>query len=169
MSSEIEADAFATRKRTGRQEFSDLVMTAMATVPRHKFTASEEARFAYINRPQGIGHGQTISQPYIVALMTDFLDLTPKDRVLEIDTGSGYQTAVLASITMEVFSIETIAPLAEAAAGRLNKLGYSNTYIRQGDGTPGWPEEAPFNAIMVTAAPPRFPDILAEHLAKGDE
>lgn len=99
--------------------------------------------------------------------MTDFLDLTPKDRVLEVDTGSGYQTAVLASIAMEVFSIETIAPLAEAAAGRLKKPGYSNTYICQGDGTPGWPEEAPFNAIMVTAASPRFPDILAEHLAKG--
>ena len=164
---EIKADAFETRTRTGRREFSKCVMAAIAEVPRHKFMAPDEARFAYINRPQSIGHGQTISQPYIVALMTDLLDLTSEDRVLEIGTGSGYQTAVLSSIAAAVYSVEKIAPLAQAAAGRLEKLGYENAHVRHADGYEGWPEEAPFDAIMVTAAPPQFPDILAHQLAIG--
>ena len=164
---EIEVDAFETRKRTGRRKFSDKVMSAMANVPRHKFMAPDEARFAYINRPQSIGHGQTISQPYIVALMTDLLDLTPKDRVLEIGTGSGYQTAVLSSIVAEVYSVETIAPLADAAGLRLKNLGYENAHVRHADGSEGWPEEALFDAIIVTAAPPRFPEALTQQLANG--
>ena len=164
---EIEVDAFETRKRTGRRKFSDKVMSAMANVPRHKFMAPDEARFAYINRPQSIGHGQTISQPYIVALMTDLLDLTPKDRVLEIGTGSGYQTAVLSSIVAEVYSVETIAPLADAAGLRLKNLGYENAHVRHADGYEGWPEEALFDAIIVTAAPPRFPEALTQQLANG--
>ncbi|MBT3905496.1 MAG: protein-L-isoaspartate(D-aspartate) O-methyltransferase [Rhodospirillaceae bacterium] len=167
MLQEIEVDAFETRKRTGRRKFSDKVMSAMANVPRHKFMAPDEARFAYINRPQSIGHGQTISQPYIVALMTDLLDLTPKDRVLEIGTGSGYQTAVLSSIVAEVYSVETIAPLADAAGLRLKNLGYENAHVRHADGYEGWPEEALFDAIIVTAAPPRFPEALTQQLANG--
>ena len=164
---EIEADAFETRKRTGRRAFSERVLAAIAEVPRHKFMAPDEARFAYINRPQSIGHGQTISQPYIVALMTDLLDLTPKDRVLEIGTGSGYQTAVLSSIVAEVYSVETIAPLADAAGLRLKNLGYENAHVRHADGYEGWPEEALFDAIIVTAAPPRFPEALTQQLANG--
>ena len=164
---EIEVDAFETRKRTGRRKFSDKVMSAMANVPRHKFMAPDEARFAYINRPQSIGHGQTISQPYIVALMTDLLDLTPKDRVLEIGTGSVYQTAVLSSIVAEVYSVETIAPLADAAGLRLKNLGYENAHVRHADGYEGWPEEALFDAIIVTAAPPRFPEAPTQQLANG--
>jgi protein-L-isoaspartate(D-aspartate) O-methyltransferase len=164
---EIEADAFETRKRTGRRKFSDHVMAAMASVPRHKFMAPDEARFAYINRPQSIGHGQTISQPYIVALMTDFLDLAPADRVLEICTGFGYQTAVFSSIASEVYSVVTITSFADAAVLRLQKLVYKNAHVRHADGHEGWPEKAPFNAIMITAAPPQFPETLADQLAIG--
>ena len=121
----------------------------------------------YVNRPRAIGHGQTISQPYIVALMTDLLDLEPTDRVLEIGTGCGYQAAVLAELCARVYSVETVEELAHTAAARLDRLGYANVEVRYGEGFEGWPEEAPFDAIMVTAAPTAVPPALVEQLAPG--
>ncbi len=140
------------------------VIKAMETVPRHKFLPPEEAPFAYEDEPRPIGQGQTISQPYIVAFMTEQLHLKPTDRVLEIGTGSGYQAAVLAEIADSVFTIEIIPELAQSAAKRLKALGYDNVVVRQGDGYNGWPEKAPFDAIIVTAAPPKIPPPLLEQL-----
>ena len=144
-------------------------MAAMARVPRHEFVLPDDAPYAYINRQRSrrIGHGQTISQPYIVALMTDILDLEPGDRVLEVGSGSGYQTAVLAEICAKVYSLETLEPLATTATARLERLGYRNIEVRHGDGFAGWPEEAPFDAIMVTAAPEMVPEALVEQLMPG--
>ena len=167
MLAEIEADARDTRSWTGRARFSEAVMAAMARVPRHEFVLPDDAPYAYVNRPRGIGHGQTISQPYIVALMTDILDLKPGDRVLEVGCGSGYQTAVLAELCAKVYSLETLEPLATTAAARLERLGYRNVEVRHGDGFAGWPEEAPFDAIMVTAAPEKVPEALVEQLRRG--
>ncbi len=163
----IEHDAKETANWTGRPAFSKAVMNAMACVPRHTFIASYEPYAAYANRPAPIGHGQTISQPYIVALMTDLLDLDANDKVLEIGTGCGYQSAVLAEIAMQVYSVETVEPLALTADKRLKQLGYANINIRVGDGYAGWPEESPFDAIIVTAAPPYVPKALIEQLATG--
>ncbi len=143
------------------------VIKAMETVPRHKFLPPEEAPFAYADEPRPIGHGQTISQPYIVAFMTEQLHLKPTDRVLEIGTGSGYQAAVLAEIADSVFTIEIIPELAQEAAKRLKALGYDNVVVKQGDGYNGWPEKAPFDAIIVTAAPPKIPPPLLEQLKNG--
>ncbi len=143
------------------------VIKAMEKVPRHKFMSSEEAPFAYEDEPRPIGHGQTISQPYIVAFMTEQLHLKAHDRVLEIGTGSGYQAAVLAEIVDSVFTIEIIPELAKAAAQRLKKLGYDNVVVKQGDGYNGWTEKAPFDAIIVTAAPPKIPPPLLEQLKNG--
>jgi protein-L-isoaspartate(D-aspartate) O-methyltransferase len=136
-------------------------------VPRHLFVPRGERDYAYINRPLAIGYGQTISQPFIVAVMTDLLDLAPSDRVLEIGTGCGYQTAVLAKLAGHVYSIEVVAELAAEAARRLRELGYANVTCRHGDGYGGWPEQVPFDAIIVTAAPPRIPDALVAQLKTG--
>jgi len=168
---EIEANARETANWTGRERFSDAVMTAMAKVPRHEFVRPEDSAAAYANRPQAIGFGQTISQPYIVALMSDLLDIRPGGRVLEIGTGSGYQTAVLAELGAEVFSMEVVDALTRAARERLKRLGYDNVRVITGDGFEGWPPEtppeAPFDAIIVTAAPESIPEALLEQLAPG--
>ncbi len=164
---EIEGNAHETATFTGRRHFSSKVMAAMAHVPRHDFLPPGEESLAYINRPQPIGCGQTISQPYIVALMTDLLDLQASDRVLEIGTGSGYQAAVLAEIAGTVYSMETVKSLAESAAKRLKELGYDNIEVRHGDGYKGWPEHAPFDAIIVTAAPTSIPKALCQQLKEG--
>lgn len=164
---EIEAEARDTKCWTGREAFSGAVMEAMARVPRHEFVRPGDEAAAYVNRPLGIGHGQTISQPYIVAVMTDFLDLGPADRVLEIGTGSGYQAAVLAEVSGRVYTVEVIESLARAADARLRRLGYDTVEVLTGDGNQGWPEEAPFDAVMVTAAPRAIPDALVEQLKVG--
>lgn len=164
---EIERDARETESFTGRRRFSDAVMAAMAAVPRHLFVRPGDEAFAYINRPREIGHGQTISQPYIVAVMTDLLDLEATDRVLEIGTGCGYQAAVLARLAGRVYSVETVRPLAEQARRRLQELGYDTVSVRHGDGYRGWPEEAPFDAVIVTAAPERIPEALCDQLKPG--
>jgi protein-L-isoaspartate(D-aspartate) O-methyltransferase len=167
MLDEIAADAAATAPYTGRAAFSPRVMTAMAKVPRHEFVPADEARYAYINNALPIGHGQTISQPYIVALMTDLLDPQPDDIVLEIGTGSGYQAAVLSDIVRWVYSIEVIPELAEEARDRLRRLGYHNVSVKAADGNEGWPEHAPFDGIIVTAAARFVPDQLVAQLRTG--
>ncbi len=164
---EIEANAGETESWTGRARFSDAVMAAMARVPRHEFVRPDDIAAAYANRPQAIGFGQTISQPYIVALMSDLLDLKDSDRVLEIGTGSGYQTAVLAELGARVFSIECVEKLARPAAVRLAEMGCDTVEVLTGDGFEGWPDRAPFDAIIVTAAPELTPPALVEQLAKG--
>ena len=164
---EIESEALDTQSWTGRARYSDRVMAAMAKVPRHAFVPKWELSFAYDNRPLGIGHGQTISQPYIVAVMTDLLDLGEDDRVLEVGTGCGYQTALLAEVACHVYTLELVADLADQARARLRRLGYRNVEVRVGDGYRGWPEEAPFDAIIVTAAPPGIPPALGEQLKPG--
>ena len=143
------------------------VLEAMRKVPRHRFVPAEFAAQAYLDQPLPIGHDQTISQPYIVALMTQLARPQPGDRVLEIGTGSGYQAAVLAELAGEVYSIEIVTPLATRAALLLRRLGYSNFAVRSGDGYAGWPEHAPFDAIVVTAAPERVPAPLLEQLRPG--
>lgn len=168
MMTAIRNDIAETRQWTGLKRFSDPVMNAMETVPRHAFIDGVEPYAAYANRPCPIGHGQTISQPYIVALMTELLSLTPTDRVLEIGGGCGYQTAVLAEVAGEVFSVELIPELAAAAEKRLSDMGYGNkVHIWVGDGYDGWQEEAPFDAIMVTAAPETMPESLPRQLKPG--
>jgi len=151
----------------GRGITNASVLTALDKVPRHEFMPAVQRPHAYEDRPLPIGHGQTISQPFIVALMTDKLEPRPTDRVLEIGTGSGYQAAVLAEIVREVYTIEIIAPLAERAATDLKRLGYTNIFVRTGDGYQGWPEAAPFDAIIVTCAPEQIPQPLAEQLKDG--
>ncbi len=143
------------------------VIEALEKVPRHVFVPKEMQSFAYSDTPLPIGYGQTISQPYIVAFMSEALELRPPDRVLEIGTGSGYQAAVLAHLAREVYSIEINEPLAKEAAERLRRLGYSNVHLRVGDGYRGWPEAAPFDAIIVTAAPEHVPPALLEQLRDG--
>lgn len=143
------------------------VLAALAEVPRHAFVPDELAASAYRNRPLPIGLGQTISQPFIVALMTQLLRLGPEARVLEIGTGSGYQAAVLSRLAQHVYTIEIVAPLARRAAEVLARVGAANVSTRIGDGYRGWPEEAPFDAIIVTAAPDHIPPALVEQLAPG--
>ncbi|MCX6876756.1 MAG: protein-L-isoaspartate(D-aspartate) O-methyltransferase [Verrucomicrobia bacterium] len=143
------------------------VLLAMATVPRHEFVPAEHCRLAYDDGPLPIGHGQTISQPYIVALMTEQLDPQPTHRVLEIGTGSGYQAAVLAQLVKEVSSIEIIGPLATRAAADLHRLGYANVVVRAADGYQGWPEQAPFDSVIVTCAPEHVPPPLVDQLKEG--
>ena len=140
------------------------VLEAMTCVPRERFVPPEDRARAYEDGPQAIGHGATISQPYIVALMTEALDPYPGDRVLEIGTGSGYQTAILAELASEVFTIEIHGPLSLRARGVLGSLGYENVTFRSGDGRGGWTEAAPFDRVLVTAAPARVPDALLEQL-----
>jgi protein-L-isoaspartate(D-aspartate) O-methyltransferase len=143
------------------------VLEALREVPRHLFVPKEMQSLAYTDEPLPIGYGQTISQPYVVAFMSEALELKPQDRVLEIGTGSGYQAAVLAHLAREVYSIEIIEPLAKEAAQRLRQLGYANLHLRTGDGYRGWPEAAPFDAIIVTAAPEHVPPPLVEQLREG--
>ena len=143
------------------------VLDAMATVPRHRFVPEGQVEQAYENRPLPIGRGQTISQPYIVAFMTDLLKVRKGDRVLEVGTGSGYQAAVLARIAGKVYTIEIVKSLAEEAGERLARLGYANVEVRAGDGYAGWPEAAPFDAIMVTAGAPHVPPALVQQLKPG--
>ncbi len=143
------------------------VLDAMRKVPRHLFVAPEERAHAYEDHPLPIGGSQTISQPYIVALMTELLGLPPRARVLEIGTGSGYQSAVLSQLAAEVYSIEILPDLARAASEKLKDLGYVNVTVREGDGYRGWPEHAPFDGIIVTAAPEKIPEPLVDQLAVG--
>ncbi|MEN9221947.1 MAG: protein-L-isoaspartate(D-aspartate) O-methyltransferase [Thermostichus sp. BF3_bins_97] len=143
------------------------VLRAMQTVPRHRFVPANLQDRAYTDRPLTIGHGQTISQPYIVAFMTEAAHITPDSVVLEIGTGSGYQAAVLAELAKQVYSLERIPFLAEQANQTLQALGYRNIEVRQGDGYQGWPEHAPYDAILVTAAPPTLPVLLLDQLAIG--
>lgn len=143
------------------------VLQAMSTVPRHEFVPADYRDQAYEDHPLPIGHGQTISQPYIVALMTELADIQPGERVLEIGTGSGYQAAILAQVTDEVYSIEIIPELAGRAQAAFDLLGYDKITARQGDGYFGWEEHAPFDAILVTAAPDHVPQPLVNQLADG--
>src|SRR4051812_27424645 len=143
------------------------ILAVMAKVPREKFVARELQASAYEDRPLPIGFGQTISQPFIVAFMTQALKPKPTDRVLEIGTGSGYQAAVLGELVAEVFTIEIVRPLAQRAATILSALGYKNVLVKGGDGYKGWPEHAPFDAIIVTAAPDHIPQPLVDQLKEG--
>jgi len=143
------------------------VLAAMRKVPRHLFVPSEMQSAAYSDTPLPIGHRQTISQPYIVAFMSEAMELKPQDRVLEIGTGSGYQAAILAELVREVYSIEIVEPLGKEVAARLKDLGYERVKLRIGDGYRGWPEAAPFDAIIVTAAPDHVPPALVEQLREG--
>lgn len=152
---------------TGRDTLSPRVVAALEATPRHRFVPPGMVPFAYENRPLAIGLGQTISQPFIVALMTDMLDLKPGDIVLEIGTGSGYQAAVLAQLVKQVYSVETLPELARTAQEHLQELGYRNVEVRVGDGHAGWAEHAPYDAIIVTAAAPVIPPALIEQLRPG--
>jgi protein-L-isoaspartate(D-aspartate) O-methyltransferase len=143
------------------------VLEAMRRVPRHLFMPEDVRPAAYEDRPLPIGHDQTISQPFIVAWMTEALQVTPRGRVLEIGTGSGYQAAVLAQIAAEVYTIEIVAPLAASARRTLETLGYTNVHAKHGDGYIGWLEHAPFDAIVVTAAPEQVPQPLIDQLRVG--
>lgn len=156
-----------TRSETGRAALSDRVMAAMAKVPRHRYVPADRERSAYDNRPLAIGSGQTISQPFIVALMTDLMDVKAGDRVLEVGTGSGYQAAVLAELAGTVYTIEIIESLGREAAARFRALGLNNVVARIGDGYQGWAEHAPFDSIMVTAAAPHVPQPLIDQLKPG--
>ena len=167
MVTEIASMARDTRNETGRAELSPVVMNAMRKVERHRFISPDQASAAYRNHPLSIGSGQTISQPYIVALTTDLVEPRKEHRVLEIGTGSGYQAAVLAEIVDKVYSIEIVEPLAKEAKQRLQTLGYRNVEVRIGDGHQGWPEFAPYDGIVVTAAALQVPEALIAQLKPG--
>jgi protein-L-isoaspartate(D-aspartate) O-methyltransferase len=164
------ADFAAQRQRMVEQQLKprgikdDRVLAAMARVPREEFVPADERGDAYEDGPLPIGLDQTISQPYIVAFMTEQLRLKSSDRLLEIGTGSGYQAAVLAELVADVYTIEIVEPLAKTAEATLQRLGYKNVHLRVGDGYQGWPEEAPFDAIIVTCAPDKVPELLVEQL-----
>lgn len=143
------------------------VLTAMAKVPREEFVPVDARAEAYSDGPLPIGYDQTISQPYIVAFMTENLRLKPSDRVLEIGSGSGYQAAILAELVADIYTIEIVEPLAKTAEATLQRLGYKNVHIKVGDGYKGWPEEAPFDAIIVTCAPENVPQPLTDQLKDG--
>lgn len=160
--------AWMVREQIAARGITDgRVLAAMARVPRHEFVPLGRRSVAYEDGPLPIGHGQTISQPYIVAFMTAALDPKPGDRVLEIGTGSGYQAAVLSGLVAEVYSIEIVEPLAQRAEADLKRLGYGNVKVRAGDGYRGWPEAAPFDAIIVTCAPEHVPQALVDQLKVG--
>ena len=163
----IEADVNETSLHINKKKLDARVMSVMGRVERHKFVPRSHQSWAYANQPLPIGHGQTISQPYIVALMTDLIRVDPGDKVLEIGTGSGYQAAVLAEMGADVFTIEIIKPLAEEASKLLADLDYDNVKTRRGDGYYGWQEEAPFDAIVVTAAAGHVPPPLIRQLKPG--
>ena len=164
---EIRQNVEDTARYIGRPALNQRVMSAMGTVPRHEFVTPSMQSSAYQNRPLPIGHGQTISQPYIVALMTDLVDLDEQDTVLEIGTGSGYQAAILSELVHKVYTIEIVEALGLSAAKRLQKLGYNNVETRLGDGYYGWPEQGPFDAIVVTAASSHIPPPLVQQIKPG--
>ena len=163
----VALDAERTAEWIGKEELSPRVMEAMGRVPRHLFVPPELQHFGYLNRPLPIGYGQTISQPYIVALMTDLLAPQPDDVAFELGTGSSYQAAVLAELVAEVYTVEIVEPLAASATDRLDALGYDNVTVRAGDGYFGWPEHAPFDIIVVTAAASHVPPPLIAQLKPG--
>jgi protein-L-isoaspartate(D-aspartate) O-methyltransferase len=165
----ISEDVKETSAYLNKQDLDPRIMEVLGTVPRHQFVPEDERDRAYLNRPLPIGHGQTISQPYIVAIMTDMLKLTPESRVLELGTGSGYQAAILSGLANQVFSIEIIQSLGEQARERLQKLGYANVQVKTGDGYYGWEEHAPFDAIIVTAAGSHIPPPLIKQLKIGGQ
>ncbi len=152
---------------SGRDIKNHLVLDAMASVPRHEFVPEAVRKFAYQDEPLPIGHGQTISQPFIVAFMTEQLNPKPSDRILEIGTGSGYQAAILSRLVAEVYTIEIIEPLAKRAEADLKRLGYLNVKVLTGDGYKGWPEHAPFDCVIVTCAPDHIPQALVDQLREG--
>ena len=164
---EIRQNVTETSRYIGKPALDERVMTAMATVPRHEFVPPSMQLSAYENRPLPIGHGQTISQPYIVALMTDLVDLDGGDTVLEIGTGSAYQAAILSELVKKVYTIEIVEALGLSAGKRLHKLGYNNIETRIGDGYYGWPEQGPFDAIVVTAASSHIPPPLVQQIKPG--
>ncbi len=159
--------ATITGDETGREPLNDRVLAAMQEVPRHAFVPAALKLLAYVDSPLPIGHGKTISQPFIVALMLDLLALEPDDRVLEVGTGLGYQAAVLARLVATVYTVEIIHELAGEAANRVGELGYTNVEIRTGDGGQGWPEHAPFDKVIVAAAPELMPPPLLNQLKPG--
>ena len=167
MLNDIDMEAHLTRHLTGKNTLDAKVMAAMKQVPRHEFLPADLRYCAYDNGPAPIGSGQTISQPYIVALMSDLLQTRPADIILEIGAGSGYQSAVLSRMVQQVYSIEIIADLAASAGLRLAKLGYDNITVRNSDGYLGWPEHAPYDGIIVTAAAPHIPQPLIDQLRPG--
>jgi protein-L-isoaspartate(D-aspartate) O-methyltransferase len=164
---EIAQEMRETANLTGRNALSPRVADALAKVNREAFVAPGSEPAAYENRPLPIGHGQTISQPFVVALMTELLDLQPTEKVLEVGTGSGYQAAIVAEVVEQVYSIEVIPELAARAAVALSSQGHANVELRTGDGGLGWPERAPFDAIIVTAAAPDVPPALVDQLRPG--
>ena len=164
MVEEIKQLTADTAAETGLRTLDPRVLDAMGRVPREEFVPPKQASSAYRDRPLSIGHGQTISQPFIVALMTELLKLKPTDKVLEVGTGSGYQAAVLSRLAREVYTIEVIPELGSAAATTLERLGYANIKTKIGDGYQGWPTSAPFDGIIVTAAPDHVPAALLEQL-----
>lgn len=163
----IQRTVRATRERTGIESLDPAVVEALGRVPRHEFVPESVRDAAYVDRPLPIGAGQTISQPYIVALMTHLARVDAGSTVLEIGTGSGYQAAVLAEIVDQVYTIEIVESLGRRAERTLERLGYDNVSVRVGDGYAGWPEHAPFDAVIVTAAPEEVPQPLIEQLAPG--
>ena len=164
---EVAAEALSTAAYTGVAAFAPRTMKALAAVPRHEFVPEEERVSAYLDVPLPIGHGQTISQPYIVALMTDLLEIEAGDVVLEVGGGSGYQAAVLAKLARAVHTVEIVPALARACRERLARLGFANVHVHAGDGGAGLEAEAPFDAIVVTAAARRVPPALVRQLAPG--
>jgi protein-L-isoaspartate(D-aspartate) O-methyltransferase len=164
---DIEEEVAATAGYLRKTALEPEVMAVIKKVQRHLFVPQVSRREAYENRPQSIGHGQTISQPYIVAVMTDLLEPKPDHRILEIGTGSGYQAAILAELVAEVYSVEVIPELGEVAAARLKQLGYDNVHVKIGDGYYGWEEHAPYDGIIVTAAGPGTPQPLVDQLKPG--
>lgn len=163
----IQEDTRVTQTATGIAHISKAVVDAMTKVKRHHFVLQQFGEYSYDNRPLPIGSGQTISQPFIVALMTEVLELESHQKVLEVGTGSGYQAAILGELARQVFTIEIIPELGNKATKKLDELGYQNITVRVGDGYKGWPEEAPFDAIIVTAAATEIPPPLIEQLKKG--
>lgn len=164
---EIAEDVVQTSSYLGARRLDEKVMQALAQVPRERFVPANLRDQAYRNHPLPIGHGQTISQPYIVAIMSDLIGIQPGERVYELGTGSGYQAAVLGTMGAEVYSVEIVPELAERAAATLAELGLDRVQVRPGDGYLGWPEAAPFDAIIITAAGPRVPQPLVEQLRVG--
>jgi len=167
MIKDIQQTVAETRQYLDKEELDPRVMEVLAKVPRHEFVPDSQQEYAYQNRPLPIGYGQTISQPYIVALMTDLIEIKPDYKVLEIGTGSAYQAAVLSELVESVYSIEVVKELGEKAAERLKRLKYDNVFTRIGDGYYGWPEQAPFDAILVTAAASHVPPPLIKQLKAG--
>jgi len=167
MLGDIRQETMLARAWLGKDQLDARVMAALAGVPRHEFLAANQSEVAYDNAPVRIGHGQTISQPFIVALMTDLLQPKPGDVVLEIGTGCGYQAAVLSRLVAQVYSVEIVPGLAAEAAARLARLGYHNVAVRAADGYEGWRDREPFDAIIVTAAAARVPQPLLNQLRPG--